>query len=69
MPERLTEDGRQCPGGMPGVGRGLVVAARSPGSQPGRIGRGFQSIEFQGPLRYGRLIEGRCIVGVGALVP
>jgi len=30
-PERLTGDGRQCPGGMPGVGRGLGVVGRSPG--------------------------------------
>jgi len=30
-PERLTGDGRQCPGGMLGVGRGSGVAGRSPG--------------------------------------
>ena len=30
-PEWLTGDGRQCPGGMPGVVRGLGVAGRSPG--------------------------------------
>jgi len=27
-PERLTEDGRQCHGGMPGVGRGSGVVGR-----------------------------------------
>jgi len=30
-PERLTEDGSQCHGWMPGGGRGLGVAGRGPG--------------------------------------
>jgi len=29
-PERLTGDGRQCHGGMPGVARGFGVEGRGP---------------------------------------
>jgi len=61
-------DGRQYRGWMPGGGRGLGVAGRSPGWQLGRIGRGLQSRDSQGPLRCGRSIEGRYRVKGGAFV-
>jgi len=42
-PERLTGDGRQCRGGMPGAGRGLGAAGRGPCSQPEKTGHRFRS--------------------------
>ena len=68
-PERLTEDGRQCHGEMPGVGRGLRVAGSGPGWQPERTSRGFQLRDSRELLRYGRLIEARCKVVGEAFVP
>ena len=68
-PERLTEDGRQCHGEMPGVGRGLGVAGRGPDWQPERKSRGFQSRDSREQLRCERLTEARCKVEGGASVP
>jgi len=38
-PERLMEDGRQCPEEMPGVGRGSGVVGRCPDWQSERSSR------------------------------
>jgi len=67
-PERLTEDGRQCHGEMPGVGRGSGVAGRDLDWQPERTSRGFQSRDSREPLLCGCLIEARCRVEGGASV-
>jgi len=67
-PERLTEDGRQCHGEMPGVGRGSGVAGRGPDWQSERTSGGFQLRHSREPLLCGRLIEARCRVEGGASV-
>ena len=67
-PERLTEDGGQCHGDMPQVGRDSGVAGRGLDWQPERTSRGFQSRDSQEALLCGRLIEARCRVEGGASV-
>ena len=46
-PERLTADGRQCHGEMPGVGRGSRGVGRGPDWQPERTSCGFQFRDSQ----------------------
>ena len=65
-PERLTEDGRQCHGEKPGVGRGSGVVGRSPDWQSERTSRGSQSRGSREQLLCVRLIGARCKVAGGA---
>jgi len=67
-PEWLTEDGRQCHGEMPGVGRGSVVVGGSPDWQSERTSRGSQSRDSREQLLCERLIEARCKVEGGVFV-
>ena len=67
-PERLTEDGRQCHGGMPGVGRGSGVEGRYPDWQSERTSRGSLSRDSREQTPCERWIEARCKAEGGASV-
>jgi len=67
-PERLTEDGRQCHGEMPGVGQGSGAVGRCPNWQSERTGRGSQSRDSRERSLCEHLIEARCKVEGGASV-
>jgi len=65
-PERLTEDGRQGHGEMPGVGRGSWVVEGCPDWQSERTSRGSQSRDSREQLLCEHLIGARCKVEGGA---